>query len=264
VTNVRNEALAALNLTDVWQRLEIAPGPSDPQGWNSDHPFLQETIARYPSPCVVEVGVWKGASVLTMARTLRDSWNDGVVIAVDTFLGSAEHYFNLDYRVSLGLKNGYPTLFHTFLRNLVAESALDFVIPLPLDSTNASHLLAEASIRPQVIHIDAGHDYESVTTDLRLWFDLLEPGGTVICDDYVASWSGVMRAVDEFLLTHKLDNVEVLSGKIRFTKPTDWSESVGNRAEVDADIASRYVELERRHSAVTSSRIWRWTSWLHG
>jgi len=199
-----------------------------------------------------------------MARALKDRWNDGVVIAVDTFLGSAEHYVNLDYRASLGLENGYPTLFHTFLRNLAAESALDFVVPIPLDSTNASHLLAEASIRPQVIHIDAGHDYESVTNDLRLWFDLLQPGGTIICDDYVASWPGVMRAVDEFLLSNKLDNVEVLSGKIRFTKPTDWSESEGNQPEVQPDIASRYMELERQHSAVTSSRIWRWTSWLHG
>lgn len=56
----------------------------DLQGWNSDHTYLTEAIDRHHPGVVVEVGVWKGASVLTMARRMRDTGCDGVVLAVDT------------------------------------------------------------------------------------------------------------------------------------------------------------------------------------
>ena len=40
---------------------------------------------------VVEVGVFKGVSVMFMGRRIRELGLDCAIIAIDTWLGSAEH-----------------------------------------------------------------------------------------------------------------------------------------------------------------------------
>ena len=50
-----------------------------------------------------------------------------------------------------------------------------------------------------LIFIDAGHDYESVTEDIMSWFPHLSENGVMIGHDYYADvWPGVVQAVDEF------------------------------------------------------------------
>jgi predicted O-methyltransferase YrrM len=39
-------------------------------------------------PSIVEIGVWKGSSVITLASKMKELNLDGVVIAVDTWLGA--------------------------------------------------------------------------------------------------------------------------------------------------------------------------------
>ena len=137
---------------------QVAP---DMQGWQSDHPFLADTVARLRPRIVVEVGAWKGMSVLSLAAALRDNGIDGAVVAVDTWLGSVEHWAEPAWRASLGLTHGYPTLQRTFMRNVIEAGLERFVVPLPLDSLNAAALLRRAKIVPGVVHIDAGHDFAS-------------------------------------------------------------------------------------------------------
>jgi predicted O-methyltransferase YrrM len=173
----------------------------DLQGWNSQHAFLREAIEKGPR-VVIEVGVWKGASAIFMARLLREMAADGVVIAVDTFLGSWEHWLNPDWRSALEFEAGYPALFRTFQRNVVVAGVADYVVPLPLDSANAAALLDRTHIAADVIHIDAAHDYGSVLADLRAWWPRLLPGGVLIADDYDEDeqyWPSVKKAVDEFV-----------------------------------------------------------------
>jgi cephalosporin hydroxylase len=43
---------------------------------------------------VVEIGVWKGSSVITLASKMKELNLDGVVIAVDTWLGAWDHWTN--------------------------------------------------------------------------------------------------------------------------------------------------------------------------
>ena len=66
--------------------------PTDLQGWHSRHEYLTRAIAQTRPAIVVEVGVWKGASVVTMAKEIQRLKLDAVVIAIDTWLGSSEHY----------------------------------------------------------------------------------------------------------------------------------------------------------------------------
>ena len=85
---------------DPFASVNTGPWSLDLEGWNSQHDFLREAIAERPR-IVIEVGVWKGASVIFMANLLREMAADGVVIAVDTFLGSWEHWLNTEWRVAL-------------------------------------------------------------------------------------------------------------------------------------------------------------------
>ena len=85
----------------------------------------------------------------------------------------------------------------TYLTKDLAE----YVVPLPMDSVNALRVLTHYGIRPDVIHIDAGHDLASVTSDLKAWWPILAPGGVLIGDDYSADrsiWPEVGLAFDTF------------------------------------------------------------------
>ena len=179
-------------------------GDVDIQGWSgSVHPWLMETIRELKPALIVEVGVWKGASVLHMADELRH--HGGVILAVDTWLGSFEHWVG-DER--LPLLDGRSALYDVFLRNVAAAGVQDHVVPLPLDSVNAAMVCRMLDLRPDMVHLDAAHDERSVATDLGMWWSLLRDGGVMIIDDYDASgnvWPSVRTVVDAFAAHHGLE-----------------------------------------------------------
>lgn len=199
--------------------------PTDLQGWHSQHPYLARAIAERKPRIVVEVGVWKGASVVTMAKEIKRLGLDAAVIAIDTWLGSSEHYLWEKFAPDLDFEFGYPRLYHKFAANIVNEGLADVVVPLPLDSINAFQLLKEKAIRPDVLHIDAGHDYHSVMADLRAWWPQLQPGGVLIGDDYfknflgMGKWPEVHQAFDEFLAATPHRGFEHGDGKCYVVKP---------------------------------------------
>lgn len=194
----------------------------DHQGWHSDHPFLRDVVAETRPRVVVEVGVWKGGSTIAMAEAMRELDLDAAVIAVDTWLGSWEHYEHERFYADLYMRNGYPTLYDTFLNNVLDRRVEGFVIPLPLDSASASFVVKRRDIAPDVVHIDAGHDYKAVRGDLDTWWEVLKPGGVLIADDYDPSgeiWPSVRDAVDDFLKGAPHRDFAALPYKARFTKP---------------------------------------------
>lgn len=185
---------------DPFAEFEMDEALVDGQGWSSRHPYLLRAIDERKPAVVIEIGVWKGGSTITMARRMKALKLDAVVISVDTWLGSVEHWANPLWFDSLRMKGGYPTLQRTFMANVVKEGVQEHVIPLPLDSLNASILLKRKKVRADVIHIDAAHDYASVAADLAAWWPLLKKGGVLIGDDYRTDggWLGVRQAFDEF------------------------------------------------------------------
>ena len=75
---------------------------------------------------VVEVGVWKGASVVTMAKEMQRLKLDAVVIAIDTWLGSSEHYLWEKFIPDLDFEFGYPRLYHKFAANICKEGVAGY------------------------------------------------------------------------------------------------------------------------------------------
>jgi predicted O-methyltransferase YrrM len=200
--------------------------PTDLQGWHSQHAYLTRAIDEVRPKIVVEVGVWKGASVVTMAKEIARLKLDAVVIAIDTWLGSSEHYLWEKFIPDLDFEFGYPRLYHKFAANICNEGLQDQVVPLPLDSINGFQLLKAKGIRPDVLHIDAGHDYLSVMADLKAWWPELKAGGALVGDDYfkkpligAGKWPEVRQAFDEFFATTPHTKFESGDGKCYVSKP---------------------------------------------
>jgi len=189
----------------------IKPTIPDFQGWASDHPYLRRAIGEIRPSICLEIGVWKGGSVITMAEEMNKLGIDGAIIAVDTWLGAWDHWLQPEWFSHLKFENGYPTIFNTFVANIVARKLEDKVIPLPLDSLNAAKVVSHYGIAIDLLHIDGGHDFSAVTADLNAWWPLLREGGILIGDDYHSSgdtWPEVRAAFQSFFSTTQIEAVD--------------------------------------------------------
>jgi Methyltransferase domain len=189
---------------DVYEGFDPTPYPDDVQGWNSEHPLLQEVIRIKQPSLIMEVGVWKGASVIFMAEQLRSAKMSSVVIAVDTFLGSVTHLARPESRASLMCRHGWPQLYYQFMANVVRRNLQDYVCPFAQTSETAFQYFVQLKLRPEVVHIDAAHDYDSVSRDITNYFSLLAPGGALVGDDFMAEWPEVVWAATEFAKRNRL------------------------------------------------------------
>ena len=91
----------------------------------------------------------------------------------------------------------YPSVYYTFLSNVVHAGAQEYVLPCPMTSSTAALFFRQKRLRPDLIHIDASHEYADVAADLRHWWPLVRPGGALVGDDYQV-FRDVEKAVKEF------------------------------------------------------------------
>jgi predicted O-methyltransferase YrrM len=186
-----------LGLEDAFEGYVVEQSRIDMQGWNSSHPLIGVAIEIAKPKLVIELGVWKGMSTIEMARLMKLQGLKGEILCIDTWLGSSGHLSQAGRRGELHPKNGYPTVYQTFLANVASAGHADVVTPLAMDGTSAAYALKRLKLEADVIHIDASHEYEAVLADLRNYWPLLSSSGILIADDY-GVWPGVTRAVCAF------------------------------------------------------------------
>lgn len=188
-----------------------SPSNVDMQGWRSNHPYLSSLVEELRPLRIAEIGVWKGGSAITMANTLRENDINGVVLCIDTFRGSPEHWTNPKHYEQMNVMNGIPGIYDNFMANVIAKSLQEYVLPLPVDSYTAFEICRKRNLLFDLIHIDAGHEYFAVKNDLQNWSTLLNPKGVILMDDYCwdnennvsTSWHDVAKAVNEFVEDNK-------------------------------------------------------------
>jgi hypothetical protein len=194
----------ALLKKNAYETLNVEDHTLDIHGW-MDSQFVEvfsNHLQKYDRPLtIVEVGSWKGLSCAHMADTCKRLNKNAQILAIDTWLGAPEFWtwgINDPTRgVSLNLQNGYPSVFYTFTKNIKKLGFHDIVAPLPLSSICAVQVLKYYKIKPDIIYIDAGHEYESVKADIEAYLSVLNEGGMIFGDDYNDNWAGVKRAVNE-------------------------------------------------------------------
>lgn len=170
--------------------------PFNSHGWASQSPVFAEVFNDFKPELVVEIGTWMGGSARTMAKLMKEHNIDGEIVCIDTFLGSYEHWNRSSYLMPL--VHGRPDIYEQFLSNTVHEELVQWITPFPVDSLNGYWVLRHAGIRPDMVYIDAGHDYESVSLDINRWHDILKPGGVLVLDD--AHHPPVQKAVRQQLV----------------------------------------------------------------
>lgn len=193
----KKEVLKRLgNLPDAFE--DFVPIPNTKLiGWNGDLPIFGELIKEIKPKLIIEVGSWYGQSSANMANALKMlGLEDSVLICVDTWLGSSDHWLDPNLRELLEFKNGMPTFYNRFLTNMINAEVQDWVVPFPLPSSIAATILKESKLKAELVYLDGSHECSDVYNDLLNYWDLLELNGYLLMDD--ADWSGPMDAVKAF------------------------------------------------------------------
>ncbi len=194
-----------LHRIDPYDSFDPTAWPEDVSGWGSDSPAFGELVESLRPRRIIEIGTWKGGSALTLAGHLERLDLDCEIICVDTWLGALEMWADLDdpnRHGSLNLKHGYPSLYYTFLANVVRAGQQGRITPFPVPSITAAQWCALRGVHADLIYLDGSHEEEDVYQDLVTWWDIVRPGGVLVGDDW--SWDGVRLAVQRFANEHKL------------------------------------------------------------
>lgn len=163
---------------------------------NANAQGLREILHDHSFKVIVELGSWMGAST----RFLLDHAPQATVIAVDHWQGSPEHHDLKDCVIKL------PILYESFISN--CWSYKHRLVPMKKTTIEALEEIHRAGITPDLIYVDAAHDYDAVLHDLETIYRYF-PSIYITGDDW--GWPTVRNAVVIFAEQHDLTVVSHLS-----------------------------------------------------
>lgn len=155
-----------------------------PQGWFHHGEKILDLVEAHRPAVTVELGTWRGASAIALARTVAP-WG-GVVYCVDTFTGG----------VNGGRVPHVPKMLMETGNNISVAGVANRIRLIVTTTRDAA-----AGWRGPIdfLYVDADHTEEAVTSDLGDWWPHVRPGGLVAGDDYDnPMYPGVTRAWDLF------------------------------------------------------------------
>jgi cephalosporin hydroxylase len=149
---------------------------------------LAATLALYPwgrqqEEVVVEIGAFKGATTVFMAKVLRTLGRRVPILSIDPFERATPDDVNPQ-----GVQAAY-------LQNVRVAGFEDLCLPLAAFSQHAAAVVPN---RIAVLIVDGSHHYDAVKSDLALYGRKVLPDGLMFVDDYTPAYPGVMAAVDEY------------------------------------------------------------------
>ena len=153
---------------------------------------------------IVEVGVWKGGSIISMLMTLQknNSLNRNVHL-YDTFSGMTPHTdkdFDQDNRTAESLISSDPFwLCISSLDEVKNNIKVSSDYPEDLIKYHVGDICKNEYIPEKIAFLRLDTDwYESTKCELEMFYNSVASGGVIMLDDY-GHWQGCKRAVDEFL-----------------------------------------------------------------
>ena len=122
---------------------------------------------------VVEIGCYYGKTTGALVQKIAPQVPNMQYHAIDPFDTSVDVGEDLEkvYQIFINNLNTFP-----FKKNIILHREKSF---------DALVKLRERKITPQLIYIDGDHTASTVLSDLVLSFDILAPGGMIVCDDSV-------------------------------------------------------------------------------
>jgi beta-1,4-mannosyl-glycoprotein beta-1,4-N-acetylglucosaminyltransferase len=163
-----------------------------PEGYFSteDIQVYRSLVSNLPdNGSMVEIGVWKGKSLCSIADIIRSK--NIKVYAIDTFKGTD----NIDeqFLANEAKEHNIRVIFEENIRRFGIKNN---VVIMEMDSIEAAKCI---KLKPEpfidFIFIDGDHMYENVKNDINAWMPLMKDGKALAGHDI--KWNGVMRAVQE-------------------------------------------------------------------
>lgn len=203
VSNVHSQSLACKRPVDSTRihgeniYAAFANGPTGPAqrwvepdliSWGIDERALHSILEQTRPKFIIEVGSWKGLSAVTMGKWLKANLEHNAscaaILCVDTWLGTTRAWTHRGaFGNTLHSHAGYPSIYYQFLFNVKHYELDDLIVPLPMPSSMGALYAKQTALRPDLIFIDACHDYHCVYADILSWFPVLRPGGVIFGDD---------------------------------------------------------------------------------
>lgn len=160
----------------------------DSENWFNYEDLYSLMVSKFESGSnFVEVGVWKGMSACFMAVEILNSGKNIKFDCIDTW-----DYVPSSYEIE---ETKFENLFDTFTKNI--EPVKNVINVIKSISWDGAKNYTDESL--DFVFIDAGHDYESVSKDLKSWYPKIKKGGVIAGHDYHYD-VGVYPAVNEFFL----------------------------------------------------------------
>jgi hypothetical protein len=164
------------------------------EGWFNYDPFFNMIVNNLPDNAkVIEVGSWLGKSTIGMVNTSKRFGKNFDFYAIDTWEGSEEPKH---YETIAELKEHNHTPYDEFMANLELYGVKGSIVPIQKTSEEASNDFHDEYA--ELIIIDAAHDYDNVTNDIKHWLPKVKKGGILCGDDYDEKWPEVMAAVKDY------------------------------------------------------------------
>jgi predicted O-methyltransferase YrrM len=163
-----------------------------------NYPNFYTEVSQKDYKIFVEVGVWKGHSISYLAKKLKESKKDFKVYAVDLFENTSKEDW--------GYLKEVPYIYEIYNEVLKREGVRDVITDIKGCSWDMASKFEDHSI--DFVFIDAGHDYESVSKDIKNWLPKIKPGGMISGHDFYNS-SGVAQAVKELVPDFKISSEKI-------------------------------------------------------
>ena len=167
--------------------------------------FLNEITIKNPKT-FLEVGVFHGVTARNVCELLyKLHGSEFRYIGLDLFEENSE---NKDEIIpNTKFSNPLKTIYFKYIKRqdpyskeAVEDLLSKFKNNVSLIRGNSNIVLKKIDMAQiDYVFLDGGHDYSTVMNDLNCCIEVVNNGGTILCDDYDLSYApGVKKAIDEF------------------------------------------------------------------
>ena len=173
----------------------------------------------------LEIGVFHGVTARNVCELLyKMHGNDFNYIGLDLFEESDENKDEVIPNTTFS-SNPVKQFYYKYIKRqnpysleAVKELLQKFNNNVHLIKGNSNKLLSKIDMsKIDYVFLDGGHEYNTALNDLSCCSEVINNGGTVLCDDYdLQQAPGVRRAIDEFVKKNNFNCSIICSG--RFAK----------------------------------------------
>ncbi len=167
-----------------WEKIE---------GSFSFQPFYERMVMRFNNAAIVEIGSFKGQSVMYLAEKTKELNKNIKIYTIDIF-EYAEQQTGITEKGEeriLGV-----SFYDEFLKNI--EPMKQYITHIKGSSHEVHTQFEDESI--DFLFIDGDHNTDAVYKDLTLWYPKVKTGGIISGHDYMWVDARVKQAVDKFFL----------------------------------------------------------------